>query len=249
MSQTFDSEFCNVTYMETDNVVLLTWKKFCCFDDYRKPTLFASQMLKENEGSNLVIDARNGFEDEKEDVDWGFTVLLPDMSKSSCQNCIFILDQIPAIEDEIDLWTTEFKKYFNVHKVQSYDEAVIVLSTKYPLLDECLQKQPATVKEFQPAWQAYKYLLRGKMYAYIGIDDHNRRPIVTLKLDPTFSDILRCKYEDIVPGYYMNKLHWSTVYLDGDVPQDVLADIVCASYQWIRSSLSKKVQKELEEEN
>ena len=73
----------------------------------------------------------------------------------------------------------------------------------------------------------------------------NGRPIITLKLEPAFSDMLRSKYEDIVPGYYMNKLHWSTVYLDGNVPQDVLADIVYASYQLVRSSLSKKMQQGL----
>ena len=115
----------------------------------------------------------------------------------------------------------------------------------YQWLDECLQKQPSTEKEFQTAWQAYKYLICGKMYAYIGIDDRNGRPIITLKLEPAFSDMLRSKYEDIVPGYYMNKLHWSTVDLDGNVPQDVLADIVYASYKLVRSSLSKKVQQEI----
>lgn len=112
----------------------------------------------------------------------------------------------------------------------------------YQWLDKYLQKQPATEKEFQPAWQAYKYLLCGKMYAYIGIDDRNGRPIITLKLEPIFSDMLRCRYKDIVSGYYMSKLHWSTVYLDGNVPQDVLEDIVCASYKLVRSSLSKKAQ-------
>jgi len=35
----------------------------------------------------------------------------------------------------------------------------------YQWLDKYLQKQPATEKEFQLAWQAYKYLLCGKMYA------------------------------------------------------------------------------------
>lgn len=119
---------------------------------------------------------------------------------------------------------------------------------QYQWLDECLQKQPSTEKEFQPAWQAYKYLLCGKMYAYIGIDDRNGRPIVTLKLEPAFSDMLRSKYEDIVPGYYMNKIHWSTAYLDGNIPQDVIADLVYASYQLVRSSLSKKAQQGIPEQ-
>lgn len=29
----FNSEYCNVKYVEKDNAVLLVWKKFCCFED------------------------------------------------------------------------------------------------------------------------------------------------------------------------------------------------------------------------
>lgn len=115
----------------------------------------------------------------------------------------------------------------------------------YHWLDECLLKQPATVKEFQPAWQMEKYLVHGKMYAYIGINDKNGRPIITLKLEPLYSDMLRGTYDDIVPGYYMNKVHWSTAYLDGEVPRAVLADMVRAAHQAILASLSKKAQREI----
>lgn len=115
----------------------------------------------------------------------------------------------------------------------------------YRWLDELLLVQPATEKAFQPTWQAYKYVLRGKMYAYIGIDDKNGRPIITLKLEPLYSDMLRQAYIDIVPGYYMNKLHWSTVYLDSDVPHEVIADMARASHKLVLSSLSKKAQREI----
>ncbi|MDR2946144.1 MAG: MmcQ/YjbR family DNA-binding protein [Candidatus Adiutrix sp.] len=116
---------------------------------------------------------------------------------------------------------------------------------RYQWLDERLQNQPATIKEFQSAWQAYKYLLHGKMYAYIGVNDKNGRPIITMKLDPAFSDAMRREYADVVPGYYMNKEHWSTVYLDGAVPQEVLAAMARASYKTLFSSLSKKAQNEI----
>lgn len=116
---------------------------------------------------------------------------------------------------------------------------------EYQWLDDYLLEQQGTERQFQPTWQANKYTLSGKMYGYIGYDDRNGRPIVTLKLEPAFSDILRSNYEDIVPGYYMNKLHWSSIYLDGEVPQDVIADIVYASYKLVLSSLSKKAQREL----
>ena len=115
----------------------------------------------------------------------------------------------------------------------------------YQWLDELLLKQPATEKEFQPAWQAYKYLLRNKMYAYIGINDQCKRPIITLKLEPLYSDMLRREYNDIVPGYYMNKLHWSTVYLDSDVPHELIAAMVHASHQLVLASLSKKARQEI----
>lgn len=116
---------------------------------------------------------------------------------------------------------------------------------QYEWLDAYLQKQPGTEKQFQPEWQANKYLLRGKMYAYIGVHDPSGRPIITLKLEPVYSDLLRREYSDITPGYYMNKVHWSTVYLDGTVPRDVLADMVKASHKTLLATLSKKAQKEI----
>ncbi len=117
----------------------------------------------------------------------------------------------------------------------------------YKWVDAYLQKLPATEKEFQPAWQAYRYILRKKMYAYIGFHDKTARPIITLKLEPAFSELLRRTYEDIVPGYYMNKFHWSTVYLDGGVPKEVLTDMMQAAYKLALSSLSKKAQSEIAE--
>ena len=62
--------------------------------------------------SNFVVDARNGFEDEKGDIEWGFTVLLPAMSNTDCKKVVFIINEVNEIEEELDLWTKEFMKYF-----------------------------------------------------------------------------------------------------------------------------------------
>lgn len=120
----FDSEFCNVKYIKNDNAVLLTWKKFACYEDYRKPTLFAAELLGKYSGSSFIVDAKNGFEDEKEDVKWGFEVLLPNMAKTGCKNVVFIMNEVNEIEGEMDMWTKEFMKYFTVKKVTSYDKAI-----------------------------------------------------------------------------------------------------------------------------
>lgn len=120
----YDSEYCNVQYIEKDQVVLLAWKKACSFDNYRSPSLFMLWLLQEHPGSNYVVDARNGFEDEKEDVDWGFSLLLPMMSKTSCKTVVFIMNPQNNIEGEMDMWGNEFRKYFNVFRVASYEEAL-----------------------------------------------------------------------------------------------------------------------------
>lgn len=120
----FDSEFCNVKYISEDNIVFLTWKKFCSHNDYRNPTVFALELLKKYPNSNFVVDARNGFEDDKDDVEWGFSFLLPVMSNTDCKITVFIMDEVNEIQEEMDMWTKEFMKYFTVKKVTTYDESV-----------------------------------------------------------------------------------------------------------------------------
>jgi predicted DNA-binding protein (MmcQ/YjbR family) len=116
---------------------------------------------------------------------------------------------------------------------------------KYEWLDEYCLAQVGATKEYKPEWNATRYMIGGKMFALSG-GDKDEKPIMTLKLDPAFGDMLRQQYKDIVPGYYMNKDHWNSLYLYGDVPDDVVKTMVVASYQLIFQSLSKKVQKEIE---
>ena len=108
------------------------------------------------------------------------------------------------------------------------------------------KKQPSTEKEFQPAWQAYKYLLCGKMYAYIGIDDRNGRTYCHFETGPR----LQRYAAQQIWGHRARLLHEQAA-LEAQyilmvlVPQEVLTDIVHASYKLVRSSLSKKVQQEI----
>lgn len=125
----FDSQYGKVQYIEKDNVILLTWKEKCSYDDYRNTTLAALSGLHNYAHSNFVVDARNGFEDEKEDVEWGFEVLLPAMSETNCKAVVFIMEEVNDIEEEMDMWTKEFMRYFKVIKVDSYAKAIIALST------------------------------------------------------------------------------------------------------------------------
>ncbi len=120
----FDSDFANVKYMKAENIVLLTWKKEAHLEDYRSPTLYALELLRTHLHSNFVVDARNGFEDDKRDVTWGFNFLLPEMAKTSCKFVSFIMHEQNDIAEEMDMWTLEFGKYFAVTRATDYISAV-----------------------------------------------------------------------------------------------------------------------------
>ena len=83
------------------------------------------------------------------------------------------------------------------------------------------------------------------MFAAVCMNWDGRPYYITLKLEPLEGDVLRRQYEDIIPGYYMNKTHWNSVKADGNVPDDLLKDLLDKSYRLVLGSLSRKKQREL----
>ena len=69
----YDSEFCSVRYLDDLNVVLVTWKKFCSGEDYRKPLIYAINRMNEHPCCNFVADTRDGFEDDPADLNGSST--------------------------------------------------------------------------------------------------------------------------------------------------------------------------------
>lgn len=108
----------------------------------------------------------------------------------------------------------------------------------------CLAKKSATT-DFKVEWQWTRYMVADKMF--VAVCNHKDcRPIITVKCDPMFNQLMREQYKDIIPGYYINKDHWNSIYLDKDVPEKVVKEMIDMSYQLIFSSLPKKIQKEFQ---
>ncbi len=82
----------------------------------------------------------------------------------------------------------------------------------------------------------------GKIFALISLD---RIPSVNLKCDPERAIDLRERFSDITPGYHMNKKHWNTVLLEGDLQDQLIADLIEHSYDLVLASLPGKVQQEV----
>lgn len=116
---------------------------------------------------------------------------------------------------------------------------------KYIWIDEYLLGKPGVTKDFKEEWKWIRYQIGDKMFAAVCLDDTDKPYYITLKLEPADGDFLRQQYEDIIPGYYMNKIHWNSVKADGEVPEDLLKDMLDKSYRLVLASLSKKKQKEI----
>jgi predicted DNA-binding protein (MmcQ/YjbR family) len=71
----------------------------------------------------------------------------------------------------------------------------------------------------------------GKMFALIS---EAKDPVrLSLKCDPQLSQLLRDKYDEIMPGYHLNKKHWNTLVLTGQLPWDEVQALIRHSYQLV----------------
>ncbi len=72
------------------------------------------------------------------------------------------------------------------------------------------------------------YKVDGKMFALIS---EGKNPVqISLRCDPQLSATLREKYESVMPGYHLNKKHWNTIVLSGQLNWDEVQDLIRHSY-------------------
>jgi len=116
---------------------------------------------------------------------------------------------------------------------------------RYLWLDEYLLNKRGVTKDLQPVWNWIRYHVGGRMFAAVCLDKQDSPYYITIKLEPSEGEFLRSQYEDIVPGYYCNKVHWNSVKPDGEVPDDLLKDLLDKSYGLVLSGFSKKQQREI----
>ncbi|GGE60635.1 MmcQ/YjbR family DNA-binding protein [Priestia taiwanensis] len=115
---------------------------------------------------------------------------------------------------------------------------------KTKLLHNYCQRQVGAIHDYKAEWNADRYLIGGKMFVMFHSDAAGRA-ILSLKCDPIRAEHLRREYEDIIPGYYMNKTHWNSIYLDATFPDDLWKNLIVHSYELIYSKLTKKVKEEI----
>ena len=106
----------------------------------------------------------------------------------------------------------------------------------------CLSKKYVTENfPFDDVTLVFK--VAGKMFALSGL---NHQPLTAnLKCDPEKAIQLREENSDIIAGFHMNKKHWNTVSLEGNLSNKLIEELVDHSYNLVVNGLTKKKQKEL----
>lgn len=71
----------------------------------------------------------------------------------------------------------------------------------------------------------------GKMFALIS---EKSDPLqISLKCDPLLAETLREKYETVLAGYHLNKKHWNTILLTGQLPWEEIKGLILLSYNLV----------------
>ena len=74
---------------------------------------------------------------------------------------------------------------------------------------------------------------QGKMFALI---QEKSDPLqLSLKCDPQLAELLRQKYETVLPGYHLNKKHWNTILLTGQLGDQETKDLIRHSYELVKN--------------
>ncbi|WP_372474358.1 MmcQ/YjbR family DNA-binding protein [Capnocytophaga sp. ARDL2] len=71
---------------------------------------------------------------------------------------------------------------------------------------------------------------------------------MNLKCNPEKAIELRERYSEVSPGYHMNKKHWNSVRVEGNLSEEMLKEWISDSYWLVVNTLPKK-RKELLKSN
>ncbi len=74
----------------------------------------------------------------------------------------------------------------------------------------------------------------------VGLDGPGTAEVLNLKCDPLVSFGMRQGCPDILPAWHMNKQHWISVRLEGDVPEDTLKTLIEMSYDLTKKGAKRR---------
>ena len=117
-----------------------------------------------------------------------------------------------------------------------------------------LLSKPEAIQDFPFGPDVMVIKVKGKMFALLsenGGKNSTQRPQMNLKCDPLEATQLRDVFDDVIPGYHMNKKHWNTLYLTdndktSDIPKGEIERQIDNSYGLVLKGMTKAARLSLE---
>lgn len=98
-------------------------------------------------------------------------------------------------------------------------------------VEEYILSYPNAVLDYPFGKEVAVYKVNDKMFALIA---EGREPVrLSLKCDPQLSKVLREEYETVMEGYHLNKKHWNTIILTGQLPWEEIQGLIRLSYDLV----------------
>jgi len=101
-------------------------------------------------------------------------------------------------------------------------------------VEEYLLAMPDAKLDYPFGENTAVYKVNDKMFALV---TENKTPIqISLKCDPVLAEYLREKYETVMAGYHLNKKHWNTIVLTGQLDWPEVQGLINHSYDLVTKS-------------
>lgn len=101
-------------------------------------------------------------------------------------------------------------------------------------VEEYLLSMPNARLDYPFGEQVAVYKTGDKMFALVAEKSNPIR--ISLKCDPRLAVTLRERYESVLPGYHLNKKHWNTILMTGQLSWEEVQDLIRHSYQLVTGS-------------
>lgn len=104
----------------------------------------------------------------------------------------------------------------------------------------CLSKK-GTQEELPFGPDTLVFKVGGKIFLLVGLDAH---PLsFNVKCNPERAIELREQHpHTVLPGYHMNKKHWNTVIVNGELTIEEIQELIDHSYDLVFNSLPHKLK-------
>lgn len=110
------------------------------------------------------------------------------------------------------------------------------------IYEYCLSKKGAE-EDFPFDEETLVFKVMGKIFALIPLE---KVPVqINLKCDPEKAIDLRERFENVLPGWHMNKKYWSTIIVDDNIKWSDLKTWIDHSYEEVVNGLRKSEKEKL----